>query len=164
MSGKYITAVTFPITPCSSSNQYLSRTRILPGTESPLRNCKPEDLDWCIVRENSEGEYAGHGGRSHRGLPHEIGTGECRPLTFLYPSVLIVETFLPMHAEVTIFTRVGIKRIATYAFQLAQARPRKLLTYVTKSNAMRNGMVLWDEVINEVAKDFPDVVSSPIKP
>lgn len=61
--------------------------------------------------------------------------------------------------EVTIFTRVGIKRIATYAFQLAQARPRKLLTYVTKSNAMRNGMVLWDEVINEVAKDFPDVVS-----
>jgi isocitrate/isopropylmalate dehydrogenase len=62
-------------------------------------------------------------------------------------------------AEVTIFTRVGIKRIATYAFQLAQARPRKLLTYVTKSNAMRNGMVLWDEVINEVAKDFPDVVS-----
>ncbi|KAJ9091479.1 hypothetical protein QFC20_007619 [Naganishia adeliensis] len=59
--------------------------------------------------------------------------------------------------EVTIFTRVGIKRIATYAFQLAQARPRKLLTYVTKSNAMRNGMVLWDEVINEVAKDFPDV-------
>jgi isocitrate/isopropylmalate dehydrogenase len=85
-------------------------------------------------------------------------------LTFSYPSVLIVETFLPMHAEVTIFTRVGIKRIATYAFQLAQARPRKLLTYVTKSNAMRNGMVLWDEVINEVAKDFPDVVSSPIKP
>lgn len=51
------------------------RTRILPGTESPLRNCKPKDLDWCIVRENSEGEYAGHGGRSHRGLPHEIGTG-----------------------------------------------------------------------------------------
>jgi tartrate dehydrogenase/decarboxylase/D-malate dehydrogenase len=64
------------------------------------------------------------------------------------------------YPEVTIFTRVGIKRIATYAFQLAQARPRKLLTYVTKSNAMRNGMVLWDEVINEVAKDFPDVVSA----
>lgn len=109
------------------------RTRILPGVESPLKNCNPGDLDWCIVRENSEGEYAGHGGRSHRGLPHEIGT------------------------EVTIFTRVGIKRIATYAFQLARSRPRKLLTYVTKSNAMRNGMVLWDEVINEVAQDFPDV-------
>jgi isocitrate/isopropylmalate dehydrogenase len=52
------------------------RTRILPGTESPLRNCQPGDLDWCIVRENSEGEYAGHGGRSHRGLEHEVGTGE----------------------------------------------------------------------------------------
>jgi isocitrate/isopropylmalate dehydrogenase len=62
-------------------------------------------------------------------------------------------------AEVTIFTRTGIRRIARYAFQLAQSRPRKLLTYVTKSNAMRNGMVLWDEVINEVAKEFPDVVS-----
>jgi isocitrate/isopropylmalate dehydrogenase len=60
---------------------------------------------------------------------------------------------------VTIFTRVGIKRIARYAFQVAQSRPRKLLTYVTKSNAMRNGMVLWDEAIQEVAKEFPDVVS-----
>jgi tartrate dehydrogenase/decarboxylase/D-malate dehydrogenase len=60
---------------------------------------------------------------------------------------------------VTIFTRTGIRRIARYAFQLAQSRPRKMLTYVTKSNAMRNGMVLWDEVIKEVAKEFPDVVS-----
>lgn len=59
--------------------------------------------------------------------------------------------------EVTIFTRTGIRRIARYAFQLAQSRPRKILTYVTKSNAMRNGMVLWDEVINEVAAEFPDV-------
>lgn len=109
------------------------RTRILPGTESPLKNCAQGDLDWCIVRENSEGEYAGHGGRSHIGMPHEIGT------------------------EVTIFTRTGIERIARFAFQLAQSRPRKLLTYVTKSNAMRNGMVLWDEVICSVAKEFPDV-------
>lgn len=109
------------------------RTRILPGTESPLRNCNPGDLDWCIIRENSEGEYAGHGGRSHVGLEHEVGT------------------------EVTIITRAGVRRIARFAFQMAQSRPRKLLTYVTKSNAMRNGMVLWDEVINEVAKEFPDV-------
>ncbi|WWC59810.1 tartrate dehydrogenase [Kwoniella dejecticola CBS 10117] len=109
------------------------RTKVLPGTSSPLSNLKPGDLDWCIIRENSEGEYAGHGGRSHRGLDHEIGT------------------------EVTIFTRTGIRRIARYAFQVAQSRPRKLLTYVTKSNAMRNGMVLWDEVIKEVAKEFPDV-------
>lgn len=59
----------------------------------------------------------------------------------------------------TIFTRTGIRRIARYAFQLANTRPRKMLTYVTKSNAMRNGMVMWDEVINEVAAEFPEVVS-----
>lgn len=110
-------------------------TRVLPGTTSPLRDCAPGDLDWVIIRENSEGEYAGHGGRSHRGLPHEIGT------------------------EVSIFTRTGIERIARFAFETARSRPRKLLTYVTKSNAMRNGMVLWDEVVESVAKEFPDVVS-----
>lgn len=109
-------------------------TRVLPGTQSPLRDLAPGDLDWVIVRENSEGEYAGHGGRSHRGTPHEIGT------------------------EVTIFTRAGVERIARYAFDLARSRPRKCLTYVTKSNAMRNGMVLWDEVIRAVAAEYPDVV------
>lgn len=109
------------------------RTRILPGTQSPLRDCAAGDLDWCIIRENSEGEYAGHGGRSHRGMPYEVGT------------------------EVTMFTRVGIERIARFAFQIARSRPRKLLTYVTKSNAMRNGMVLWDEAVESVAHEFPDV-------
>ncbi|KLT42433.1 tartrate dehydrogenase [Cutaneotrichosporon oleaginosum] len=108
-------------------------TRILAGTQSPLRDCAPGDLDWVIIRENAEGEYAGHGGRSHRGLPHEMGT------------------------EVSIFTRAGIERIARFAFETARARPRKMLTYVTKSNAMRNGMVLWDEVIEGVAAEFPDV-------
>lgn len=63
----------------------------------------------------------------------------------------------------TIFTRTGIERIARFAFETARSRPRKLLTYVTKSNAMRNGMVLWDEVINEVSKEFPDVVSVAIR-
>jgi isocitrate/isopropylmalate dehydrogenase len=85
------------------------------------------------VRENSEGEYAGHGGRSHNGYDHEVAT------------------------EISIFTRVGVRRIARFAFQLAQSRPRKKLTYVTKSNAQRNGMVMWDEVINEIAEEFPDV-------
>ncbi len=86
-----------------------------------------------IVRENSEGEYAGHGGRAHRGHPEEIGT------------------------EVAIFTRAGVTRIMRYAFEIAQKRPRKLLTIVTKSNAQRHGMVMWDEIGMEVAKDFPDV-------
>ncbi|KAI5478411.1 putative tartrate dehydrogenase [Pseudohyphozyma bogoriensis] len=120
---------------CQPLQQYANvrRTRVLPGTTSPLKNCKPGDLDWVIVRENSEGEYAGQGGRSHAGYDHEVAT------------------------EVSIFTRVGVRRIARFAFQLAQSRPRKMLCYVTKSNAQRNGMVMWDEVMNEVAKEFPDV-------
>ncbi|GAA6000158.1 uncharacterized protein JCM10292_004011 [Rhodotorula paludigena] len=120
---------------CQPLQQYANvrRTRVLPGTSSPLANCKPGQLDWVIVRENSEGEYAGQGGRSHTGHDHEVAT------------------------EVAIFTRTGIRRIARFAFQLAQSRPRKMLTFVTKSNAQRSGMVLWDEVMYEVAKDFPDV-------
>ncbi|GAA5840858.1 hypothetical protein JCM9279_001241 [Rhodotorula babjevae] len=109
------------------------RTRILPGTTSPLANCKEGMLDWIIVRENSEGEYAGQGGRSHVGYDHEVAT------------------------EVSIFTRHSVRRIARFAFQLAASRPRKMLTFVTKSNAQRSGMVMWDEVMFEVAKDFPDV-------
>jgi tartrate dehydrogenase/decarboxylase/D-malate dehydrogenase len=108
-------------------------TRILPGVVTPLANCRPGDLDWVIVRENSEGEYAGHGGRAHRGLPEEVGT------------------------EVSIFTRVGVTRIMRYAFAIARSRPRRLLTVVTKSNAQRFGMVMWDEIAAEVAAEFPDV-------
>lgn len=108
-------------------------TRVLPGTQSPLRNCKEGDLDWVIIRENSEGEYAGQGGRSHRGRAWETAT------------------------EVSIFTRHGVTRLMRFAFETARSRPRKMLTVVTKSNAQRNGMVLWDEVAAEVAKEFPDV-------
>ncbi|MGF6233219.1 tartrate dehydrogenase/decarboxylase/D-malate dehydrogenase [Inquilinus ginsengisoli] len=120
---------------CQGFDQYANvrPTRILPGITSPLRHAGPGDLDWVIVRENSEGEYSGHGGRAHRGLPEEVGT------------------------EVAIFTRVGVTRIMRYAFRLAQARPRKLLTVVTKSNAQRHGMVMWDEIAAEVAGEFPDV-------
>lgn len=120
---------------CQGFDQYANvrPTRILPGISSPLRDCAPGQLDWVIVRENSEGEYSGHGGRAHRGHPEEVGT------------------------EVAIFTRVGVTRIMRYAFSLAQARPRKLLTVVTKSNAQRHGMVMWDEIAAEVAHEFPDV-------
>ena len=120
---------------CQPFDQYANvrPTRILPGIESPLRNVKAGDLDWVIVRENSEGEYAGQGGRSHKGLPEEIAT------------------------EVSIFTRAGVTRIMRFAFKLARSRPRKLLTVVTKSNAQRHGMVLWDEIAAEVAAEFPDV-------
>ncbi|MDE1149856.1 MAG: tartrate dehydrogenase [Azospirillaceae bacterium] len=120
---------------CQGFDQYANvrPTKILPGITSPLRNVGTGDLDWVIVRENSEGEYSGHGGRAHKGLPEEVGT------------------------EVAIFTRVGVTRIMRYAFKLAQSRPRKLLTVVTKSNAQRHGMVMWDEIAAEVAQEFPDV-------
>ncbi|XDZ65296.1 tartrate dehydrogenase [Alphaproteobacteria bacterium LSUCC0684] len=120
---------------CQGFDQYANvrPTRIIPGITSPLRNVGPGDLDWVIVRENSEGEYAGCGGRVHRGYPEEVGT------------------------EVAVFTRAGVTRIMRYAFRLAQSRPRKLLCVVTKSNAQRHGMVMWDEIAAEVAAEFPDV-------
>ena len=120
---------------CQGFDQYANvrPTRILPGIPSPLQGKKPGDLDWVIVRENSEGEYSGAGGRVHRGLSEEVAT------------------------EVSIFTRAGVARVMRYAFKLAQSRPRKLLTVVTKSNAQRHGMVLWDEIAAEVSQDFPDV-------
>src|SRR6185295_19054793 len=99
-----------------------------PGVKSPLE--KGRDIDWVIVRENSEGEYSGSGGRVHRGLPEEIAT------------------------ETSVFTRVGVERVHRFAFALAQKRRKKHLTLVTKSNAQRHGMVLWDEVFYEVAKAF----------
>ncbi len=118
---------------CQGLDQYANvrPTRVLPGIESPLRNA--EGLDWVIVRENSEGEYSGQGGRSHRGSPHEVAT------------------------EVSVFTRAGVERIHRFAFALARSRPDKHLTLVTKSNAQRFGMVLWDEVFFAVARDYPDV-------
>ncbi|HTW68464.1 MAG TPA: tartrate dehydrogenase [Acetobacteraceae bacterium] len=120
---------------CQGLDQYANvrPTRILPGVVSPLRNVAPGDLDWVIVRENSEGEYAGHGGRAHRGFPEEVAT------------------------EVAIFTRRGVERIMRYAFALAQSRPAKHVTVVTKSNAQRHGMVFWDEIASLVSHDFPDV-------
>ncbi len=120
---------------CQGFDQYANvrPTRILPGIASPLRDVGPGDLDWLIIRENSEGEYAGHGGRAHRGQPIEVAT------------------------EVAIFTRVGVERIMRYAFAAASRRPRKHLTVVTKSNAQRHGMVMWDEIAAETASAFPDV-------
>src|SRR5213075_2942552 len=90
-------------------------------------------LDWVIVRENSEGEYSGVGGRVHQGHPIEAAT------------------------DVSMMTRVGAQRILRYAFKLAQSRPRKQLTVVTKSNAQRYAMVMWDEIAAEVATEFADV-------
>ena len=120
---------------CQPLDQYANvrPTRVLPGITSPLRAVAGPELDWVIVRENSEGEYAGVGGRVHQGLPIEVAT------------------------DVSVMTRAGVDRIIRYAFRLAQSRPRKLLTVVTKSNAQRHAMVMWDEIAAEVARAFPDV-------
>jgi tartrate dehydrogenase/decarboxylase/D-malate dehydrogenase len=120
---------------CQGLDQYANvrPARILPGIDSPLKHCKPEDLNWVIVRENTEGEYSGAGGRIHQGLPIEAAT------------------------DVTMMTRSGVERIQRFAFTLAQSRPRKLLTVITKSNAQRHAMVMWDEIAREVAQEFPDV-------
>jgi tartrate dehydrogenase/decarboxylase / D-malate dehydrogenase len=120
---------------CQPFDQYANvrPTRILPGITSPLRHVSGPELDWVIVRENSEGEYSGIGGRVHQGLPEEVAT------------------------DVSIMTRAGVARIMRFAFRLAQSRPRKLLTVVTKSNAQRHAMVMWDEIAAQIAAEFPQV-------
>jgi tartrate dehydrogenase/decarboxylase/D-malate dehydrogenase len=120
---------------CQGFDQYANvrPTRILPGIDGPLKRCSAEDLDWVIVRENSEGEYSGVGGRVHQGHPIEAAT------------------------DVSIMTRVGVERILRFAFKLAQSRPRKQLTVITKSNAQRHAMVMWDEIALQVSREFPDV-------
>jgi tartrate dehydrogenase/decarboxylase/D-malate dehydrogenase len=120
---------------CQGFDQYANvrPTRILPGIDGPLKRCRREDLDWVIVRENSEGEYAGVGGRVHQGHPIEAAT------------------------DVSMMTRAGVERIMRFAFALARSRPRKLLTVVTKSNAQRHAMVMWDDIAVEVSREFPDV-------
>jgi tartrate dehydrogenase/decarboxylase/D-malate dehydrogenase len=106
---------------------------ILPGITSPLARCEPQDLDWVIVGENSDGEYAGIGGRAHQGQPIEVAT------------------------DVSMMTRAGMLRIQRFAFKLAQSRPCKHLTVITKSGAQRHAMVMWDEIALEVSREFPGV-------
>ena len=109
--------------------------KFLPGVESPLRKADDTHLDWVCVRENSEGEYAGLGGRnlSGRGAGNEIAV------------------------QTSLFTEKGCERIMRFAFDLARTRAIKKVSSVTKSNAQQYGMVLWDEVFARVAKDYPDV-------
>ena len=120
---------------CQGLDQFANvrPTRLMRGMKSPLLPELAEQIDWVIVRENSEGEYAGVGGRVHSGLPLETGM------------------------DVSVFTRTGVERICRFACELAMSRPRKRLTIVTKSNAQRHGMVFWDAVCREVLADFPDL-------
>lgn len=110
----------------------LRPVRVLDGIASPLRLGSSKTVDMLFVRENTEGEYAGVGGRFHQGLPTEVAM------------------------QTAIYTRLGIERIARYAFELARGRRRRVAS-VTKSNAIQYTAVLWDEVVTEVAREFKDV-------
>ena len=106
--------------------------RLLEGIPCPLAGRAAAEVDMLFVRENTEGEYSGIGGRAHGGLPTEVAV------------------------ETSVFTRHGVERVLRYAFELATGR-RGVVTSATKSNASRFGYVLWDEVAGEVADDFADV-------
>jgi tartrate dehydrogenase/decarboxylase/D-malate dehydrogenase len=111
----------------------LRPVEILPGLESPLRGKGGAEINMLFIRENTEGEYCGLGGRFKRGTPEEFALQQA------------------------MFTRRGIERVIRYAFEQARRRPRKRLASATKSNAMQYSMVLWDEILREVARDYPDV-------
>jgi tartrate dehydrogenase/decarboxylase / D-malate dehydrogenase len=113
----------------------LRPARLLPGVHSPLGGVTPEDVDIVFVRENTEGEYAGAGGRVHGGHPTELAV------------------------ETSVFTRDGIQRIVRFAFEHARDHGRRHVTSATKSNALRHGMPLWDAVFDEVAAEFPQITT-----
>src|SRR6478752_5099696 len=114
--------------------------KFLPGVQSPLRKADTTELDWIVVRENSEGEYAGLGGRnlSGRGPGNEVAL------------------------QTALFTEKGCERIHRFAFELARTRTVKKVSSVTKSNAQQYGMVLWDETFQRVALDYPDVATESV--
>ncbi|MBZ9856493.1 tartrate dehydrogenase [Mesorhizobium sp. CA13] len=111
----------------------LRPVRLMPGVPSPLANRKPGDIDFYVVRENTEGEYSSIGGRMYPGTEREIVIQE------------------------TVMSRVGVDRILRYAFDLAQKRPRKHLTSATKSNGISITMPYWDERVEAMAAQYPDV-------
>ena len=113
----------------------LRPVRLLPGITSPLANRTSREIDFCIVRENNEGEYSEIGGRLFAGTDRETVIQE------------------------SIFTLKGVDRIMRYAFQLAQKRPEKHVTSATKSNGIIHTMTFWDERFEAVAKDFPDITT-----
>jgi tartrate dehydrogenase/decarboxylase/D-malate dehydrogenase len=112
--------------------------KLLPGTKGILRDKTEKDIDFLCVRENTEGEYSGVGGRVHVGTPNEVAI------------------------QGIVFTRHAVERIMRYAFQLAAREGRKKVTSVTKSNAMQHNMVFWDEVFDAVSRDYPEIAGDQV--
>ncbi|GJE71755.1 tartrate dehydrogenase [Methylorubrum podarium] len=111
----------------------LRPVRLMPGVASPLAGRKPGDIDFWVVRENTEGEYSNAGGRMFPGTDREFAVQE------------------------SIFTRHGVDRVLKFAFELAQSRPKRHLTSATKSNGISITMPYWDERVRAVAQGYPDV-------
>lgn len=145
--GIYLGAVGYPTVPDHLSlrelllkirinfDQYINLRpiKLLRGVESPLKNKTPEDIDFIVVRENSEGEYSGLGEWFNEGTNDE----------YVY--------------QIGKFTRKGVERVIRYAFELARKENRKTVTSVTKGNALNYSMVFWDKIFHEVAKEYPDI-------
>lgn len=117
-------------------DQYINYrpTRLLKGMTGPLRDKGPADINFVVIRENTEGEYSGAGGRTHRHTDQEVAV------------------------QTSIFTRYGTERVIRYAFELARTRRQKL-TSATKSNACQYSMVFWDEVFESLKAEYPDVTT-----
>ncbi|HKJ68856.1 MAG TPA: tartrate dehydrogenase [bacterium] len=142
----YFGAVGFPSVPdhislrglrlpiCQGFEQYVCYrpSVLLPGVKSPLADKQSGDIDFMVIRENTEGEYTGAGGRAHKGLPSEVAV------------------------ETSIFSRVGVERVVRYAYKLAQRREKRLVS-ATKSNAQQHTLTFWDEIVDEVGEEFPEV-------
>jgi tartrate dehydrogenase/decarboxylase/D-malate dehydrogenase len=111
----------------------LRPVRLMPGVPSPLAGREPGSIDFWVVRENTEGEYSSIGGRMFAGTDREVVIQE------------------------TVMTRFGVDRVLRYAFELAARRPRKRLTSATKSNGIAITMPFWDERVEAIAAEFPDV-------
>lgn len=107
---------------------------LLPGIQSPLAGKEAGDIDFVVIRENTEGEYAGAGGRAHKGLPIEVAV------------------------ETSVFSRVGVERVVRYAYRLAQGRGKRLVS-ATKSNAQQHTLTFWDEIVEDVGVEYPDVTT-----
>ncbi len=110
--------------------------RLMPGARTPLRDRTEKDIDFYVVRENTEGEYSSVGGRMFEGTEREFA------------------------AQQSVFTRKGVDRILRYAFELARTRPRKHLTSATKSNGITITMPYWDERFAAVGREYPDVATA----
>ena len=145
----YFGAVGFPSVPdsvslrglrlaiCQGFDQYANvrPSYLLPGIAGPLRGKTAGDVDFVVVRENTEGEYSGASGRPHRGSPLEVAL------------------------QTIVFTRAGVERIVRFAFELARKRPRRHLASVSKSNAQEYVFGMWDEIFEALAAEYSDVTT-----